>query len=67
MITMLPEATEKLGVPRAVCIGTEIGSPLGEPGDSDGHVSALLYCLESAARLSKGEVMQEGPGTGSSH
>ncbi len=56
MVTILPLATQKLGVPRAVHIGTEIGSPFGEPGDADGQEAALLYCLDAASRLSRGEV-----------
>jgi hypothetical protein len=59
MITMLPHATEKLGVPRAVYIGTDIGAPMGKPGDGAAHAKALLLCLRRAATISRGEVSKD--------
>jgi hypothetical protein len=50
-LSMIPELTRAVGVPRLAGIGYPMGRPLGRPGDADGQrgvLRAVLGLLETA-------------------
>lgn len=56
MLTLLPEATRQLGVPRAVYSSQKIGSPVGRPHQREEHVDTLKTCLKVVDKLEKGMI-----------
>ena len=56
-VTLLPELTSRLGVPRSVHVAGEFGSPMGPPGDVGTQERTLMACLEAAAELGPGEII----------
>jgi len=49
-ITLMPEITRKIRVPRALGVPYPLGFPLGQPGDADGQRAVLLAALELLLR-----------------
>jgi len=50
-LTLMPEITRKIRVPRALGVPFPLGYPLGEPGDAEGQREVLLAALELLARV----------------
>ncbi|MCP8616261.1 hypothetical protein [Salirhabdus salicampi] len=53
MITLLPEVTDKVGVPRSLHVPFQLGKPCGEPFDSSTRRSVLLQLLNLLKHPSK--------------
>jgi hypothetical protein len=49
-LTLMPEITRKIRVPRALGVPFPLGYPLGNPGDAEGQREVLLAALELLAR-----------------
>lgn len=49
-ITLMPEISRKIRVPRALEVPYPLGFPLGQPGDADGQRAVLLAALELLLR-----------------
>lgn len=49
MITILPDVTEKVGVPRTLHVPFKLGRPCGEPFDFDTRKKVIEQLLELAA------------------
>jgi len=47
-VTLLPEVTRELALPRTVYFPNKLGAPLGRPGDRRSQARALATCLEAA-------------------
>ena len=58
MVTLLPEATRKLGVPRALHFPRPLGTPIGRPGDRQAQGRDLELCLEVAAKSGAEEMAE---------
>ena len=53
LVTIMPDWSERLGVPRTVGVEFPFGHPLGRPGDRDTQIGVIreaLRLLEEAAR-----------------
>jgi hypothetical protein len=50
MITLLPEVTDKVGVPRTLHVPFKLGRPCGEPFDFAARKKVLYQLLELAER-----------------
>lgn len=50
MITILPEVTEKTGVPRTLHVPFKLGRPCGEPFDFDTRKKVVNQLLELAEK-----------------
>lgn len=60
MVTLLPEATRSLGVPRTLHFPRPLGSPIGRPNDPTAQAHDLDLCLEMAAKLQSEEMAEYG-------
>ncbi|HIF64097.1 MAG TPA: hypothetical protein EYG16_10815 [Deltaproteobacteria bacterium] len=58
MVTLLPEATRKLGVPRTLHFPRPLGTPIGRPGDRQTQAHDLELCLQAAAQLGREEMAE---------
>ncbi len=58
MVTLLPETTRKLGVPRTLHFPRPLGTPIGRPGDRQSQARDLELCLQAAARLGREEMAE---------
>lgn len=58
MVTLLPDITKELGVPRAIYFPNKLGSPIGRPNQKEEQYDALRLCLETAAQAKKGGIIQ---------
>ncbi|WP_261134461.1 hypothetical protein [Bacillus sp. Marseille-Q3570] len=57
MVTLLPETTTALGVPRSVHFSRKLGNPIGRPNQKEEQYSALLQCLDAFNKAKKGEMI----------
>lgn len=57
MITLLPDATKELGVPRAIYFPNKLGSPIGRPNNKDEQYNALKLCFDALLIAKKGEMI----------
>ncbi|WP_108022176.1 hypothetical protein [Melghirimyces profundicolus] len=61
MVTLLPESTRELGVPRSVFFPHKLGAPIGRPGQPDEQYQALLQCLDAFETATRGEMIEVPP------
>ncbi|MGK7378322.1 hypothetical protein ACSFXN_10845 [Planococcus sp. 1R117A] len=50
MITLLPDVTEKVGVPRTLHVPFKLGRPCGEPFDFETRKKVINQLLELAVK-----------------
>ncbi len=56
-VTLLPEVTSELSLPRTVYFPNRMGAPLGSPGDRESQARALAKCLEAASTPERGTML----------
>ncbi len=56
-VTLLPEVTAELSLPRTVYFPNRFGAPLGRPGDPASQAAALAKCLEAARAPERGTML----------
>lgn len=57
MVSLLPEATRELRVPRAIYFPNKLGAPIGKPGDKQEQEQALRLCLAAVTKVQRGEII----------
>ena len=62
-LSMIPELTRAVGVPRLAGIGYPMGRPLGQPGDADGQRAVLRAVLDVLASVTAPDSYVELPFT----
>ena len=60
-LSMIPDLTRAVGVPRLAGISHPMGRPLGRPGDADGQRAVLRAMLELLATASAPDTYVELP------
>jgi len=56
-VTLLPEVTAELALPRTVYFPNRMGAPLGYPGDRESQARALAKCLDAARTPQRGTML----------
>ncbi|MCP3738179.1 hypothetical protein NLX69_00730 [Rossellomorea sp. BNER] len=56
-VTLLPETTNALGVPRSIYFPNKLGNPIGRPNQKDEQYAALIQCLEAFEEVNVGEML----------
>jgi hypothetical protein len=64
-MTMMPEITRRVGVPRALRVGFPLGHPFGMPGQGCLQMRLLRLALSNAASIeTPGTIVDSGIGDG---
>jgi hypothetical protein len=56
-VTLLPETTQALGVPRSIYFPRKLGNPIGRPNRKEEQLYALKQCLDALVQAKKGEMI----------
>jgi hypothetical protein len=56
-VTLLPETTNALGVPRSIYFPNKLGNPIGRPNRKEEQYAALMQCLDAFDEVNVGEMV----------
>ncbi|WP_408006427.1 hypothetical protein ACJROX_17185 [Pseudalkalibacillus sp. A8] len=56
-VTLLPETTNAMGVPRSIYFPNKLGSPIGRANRKEEQYSAMLQCLDALSKAKKVEMI----------